>query len=64
MIFKKKRTWWWVIGTLIALLGVALVRLVATKYPPGTTSIVIALIGYTLVIFGLFAITLATRRDE
>jgi len=64
MIFKKKRQWWWVIGTCIALSGVGLVRLLAPEYPPGNTRIAIFFVGYTLVIFGIFSLTLATRRDE
>ena len=64
MIFKKKRHWWWIIGTLIALVGTGLVRLVAPEYPPGNTRLMITFAGYSLVIFGLFSLTLATRRDE
>jgi hypothetical protein len=62
MIFKKK--YYWIAGTLVALSGVGLVRLVAPKYLPGSASMVIALIGYTLVIAGLFSLTLATREDD
>lgn len=63
-MFKQKRQWWWVIGTCIALSGVALVRLLAPEYPPGTTRIGINSIGYTLVIFGIFSLTLAMRNDK
>jgi len=63
-MFSKKRHWWWIIGTLISLSGVALVRLLAPEYPPGNTRFAISFVGYTLVIFGIFSLTLATRRDE
>lgn len=59
-IRKKLR---WILGTLIALWGVGLVRLVAPRYSPETAGIVIMLIGYTLVIAGLFSVTLAMRKD-
>jgi len=64
MIFKKKRQWWWVIGTCIGLSGVGIVRLLVPEYPPGNTRFAIAFAGYTLVIFGIFSLTLATRRDD
>ncbi len=64
IIFKKKRYWWWVIGTGIALSGVALVRLLAPEYPPGMTRIAIGATGHAVIIFGLFSLTFATRRDE
>ncbi|OPY02946.1 MAG: hypothetical protein A4E66_02697 [Syntrophus sp. PtaB.Bin001] len=63
-MFKKKRQWWWIIGTCIALLGVALVRLLAPEQPPGVTRTVIKAIGYALVIVGLFTLPLAMREDE
>lgn len=63
-MFKTKRHWWWIIGTCIALSGVALVRILAPQYPLGITRIAIAFIGYTVIIFGLFSLTNATRRDE
>lgn len=62
MILNKK--YFWIIGTLVALLGVGLVRLVAPKYPVGSAGMVIMLAGYTLVIAGLFSLTLSTRNDE
>jgi len=64
MIFKRKRQWWWVIGTGIGLSGVGIVRLLVPEYPPGNIRFAIAFVGYTLVIFGIFSLTLATRRDE
>lgn len=65
MILKKtKKKLYWIMGTLVALLGVCLVRLVAPQYPPDTARIVIGFIGYTLVIVGLFSLTLATRRKD
>jgi len=63
-MFKQKRQWWWIIGTVIALSGVALVRFLAPEYPPGTTRTVINICGYTLVIVGLFTLPLAMRNDE
>lgn len=62
MMLKGKL--FWIIGTSVALLGVGLVRLVAPKYSPDTASVVITLIGYTLVIAGLFSLTLTTREDK
>ncbi|MDY0186392.1 MAG: hypothetical protein RBR16_00560 [Syntrophus sp. (in: bacteria)] len=63
-MFKQRRQWWWILGTCIALLGVALVRLLAPEYPPGTTRMVVKGVGYSLVIVGLFTIPLAMREDE
>ncbi len=64
-MFKQKRQWWWVIGTVIALSGVAVVRLLAPEYPPGAiTRIAINVVGYTLVIVGLFSLSLAMQNDR
>jgi len=63
-MFKQRRQWWWIVGTCIALLGVALVRLLAPEYPPETTRMVIKAVGYSVVIVGLFTIPLAMREDE
>ncbi|OPY89816.1 MAG: hypothetical protein A4E72_00960 [Syntrophus sp. PtaU1.Bin208] len=62
-MFKRKRQWWWVIGTCIALSGVALVRLLAPEYPPGVTRILINTCGYALVIVGLFSLSLAMQNN-
>ncbi|OPY17881.1 MAG: hypothetical protein A4E74_00938 [Syntrophus sp. PtaB.Bin075] len=63
-MFKQKRQWWWVIGTCIALSGVALVRLLAPEYPPGALRLAIKIGGYTLVIIGLFSLPLAMQKDD
>ena len=62
-MLKQKRQWWWIIGTCIALSGVAFVRLLAPEYPPGNIRLAIKFGGYTLVIIGLFALPLAIRKD-
>lgn len=54
----------WIAGTLVALLGVGLVRLVAPRYSPANTSVAILLLGYTLVISGLLYLTFAARKNE
>ncbi len=63
-MFQHRRQWWWILGTCIALLGVALVRLLAPEYPPGTARLVIKAGGYALVIVGLFMIPLAMQNNE
>ncbi len=59
---KDKKLFWFG-GTLIAFLGVALVRLVAPELNGGWASIVLML-GFTLVIAGVTTITFATKRDR
>jgi uncharacterized membrane protein HdeD (DUF308 family) len=61
MMLKDKLHW--MVGALLALLGVGLVRLVAPRYSPAVTSTVISLLGYTLVISGLLYLTFAARKN-
>lgn len=60
---KMKKGLFWILGTVVALSGVGIVRLVAPKYSPETAGIIIMFLGYTLVIAGLFSLTLAMRKD-
>jgi hypothetical protein len=57
----KEKKGYWIGGTLTALLGVALVRLIAPQLDamPGTAT---AAAGYALVIVGLTIIACGTRR--
>lgn len=57
----KDRKAYWIGGTLIALLGVALVRLLAPALV-GTVSSVALIVGYLLVIVGITVLAGATRR--
>jgi hypothetical protein len=59
---KPRGLGWWVGGAAVALVGVALVRLVARG--AGTAAVPISLAGFTLAILGLFMITLATRGRQ
>lgn len=59
----KHRWLYWVIGTLTAFAGVYVVKILAPQIAEDN-KIVTMLAGYTMCIFGLFIITLGTRRKE
>jgi hypothetical protein len=57
----RAKKWYWVSGTVLAFLGVAMVRLWAGAFTPETGRWVRAA-GVLLALTGLFVITLGTRR--
>jgi uncharacterized membrane protein len=59
----KGRLKFWILGTLLAFSGVAVVKLWAPLCS-GNAQIAAMLAGYTLSIVGLFIITLGTRRTD
>ncbi len=59
---KEKRAFW-IGGTVIALLGVALVRLLSPEISGVAGSLTMAL-GYVLVVAGITLISCATRRKR
>jgi hypothetical protein len=61
-VMKDKRAYW-IGGTVTALLGVALVRLVAPELTGIAGSLTMAL-GYALVVAGITIISCATRRKK
>jgi hypothetical protein len=61
-VMRDKKAYW-IGGTTIAFLGVALVRLVAPELSGGWASIVL-MIGFTLVIAGITTITFGTKRTQ
>ena len=58
-----ERKGYWIGGTLTALLGVALVRLLAPALPGGAHTFA-NVAGYLLVIIGITLVALATRRPS
>jgi|TARA_B100000315_G_scaffold210618_1_gene206995 hypothetical protein len=54
---------YWIGGTIVAFLGVALVRLVAPELSGGWASLVL-MFGFTLVIAGITTITFGTQRNQ
>tara|TARA_B100001971_G_scaffold34710_1_gene29655 strand:+ start:168 stop:398 length:231 start_codon:yes stop_codon:yes gene_type:complete len=59
----KDNIGYWIGGTIIAFLGVTLVRLVAPELEGGWASLVLML-GFTLVIAGVTTITFGTQRKQ
>lgn len=59
----KNRLIYWIIGTLTAFSGVYAVKILSAQIPEHY-KIATMLIGYTMSIFGLFIITLGTRRKN
>jgi len=59
----KDNIGYWIGGTIIAFLGVTLVRLVAPELEGGWASLVLML-GFTLVITGVTTITFGTQRKQ
>lgn len=61
-VMRAKKVYW-IGGTMIAFLGVALARLVAPELSGGWASVVL-MIGITLVIAGITTLTFATKRKQ
>jgi hypothetical protein len=59
----KGRLKYWILGTIAAFSGVAVVKLLAPLYS-GNGRILAMLAGYTTSILGLFVIMLGTRRTD
>jgi hypothetical protein len=59
----RGRKLYWILGSLTSFSGVALVRLLAPRLSEGSYTAV-ALIGYTLSLFGIFIIAKAIRRNQ
>jgi uncharacterized membrane protein len=58
-----QRKGYWIGGTVTALLGVALVRLLSPAIA-GPVSALASVVGYLLVIIGITVLALATRRPD